>query len=163
MSFKPGADFPNLTEVFSAILARVTPEQQPLLIAIAERLAALRYRAWANDESMRAERQQLLACAAREDEIARRVEEIHRDAADIQRRILEANPDIGDINRGIFAGRPMKDQLAIQAQGERLGAATWHRFAEQESDTSRRDVFLSCAELEEASAVVLDRIVGTKK
>ena len=39
---------PNLAEIFRPALERVALEQRPLLIALAERLAADRYREWAN-------------------------------------------------------------------------------------------------------------------
>ena len=112
---------------------------------------------------MRAHRERLLACADREDEIARRIGGLYRDAADLERTILERNSDIGEINRRIFGDRPLNEQFTIQAQGERLGAATWRRLAAHEADTSRRDVLLSCAELEEASAGVLEGILMTDR
>jgi hypothetical protein len=137
----------------------VPREQQPLLIAIAERLAAERYRGWADAS---AESAGFLACAAREEEIARRVEGLYPDAALIQRDILAANPDLEDVNRSIFAGRSLELQLAIQAQGERLGAATWRAFAEHADDPKARATFLDCALLEEASAVFLEGLRGAR-
>ena len=50
-------------------------------------------------------------------------------------------------------------QFRIQANGERLGAATWRAFAKQESSSAARDTYLACAELEEASAVVLESLL----
>jgi hypothetical protein len=63
------------------------------------------------------------------------------------------------VNRTLFAGRPLADQLRIQARGERLGAATWRAFAARETSPERRDVLLACAVLEEESAAVLESIV----
>ena len=58
-------DTANIGEVISGFLRGVPRARQPLLIALAERLAAERYRAWAvaADDSRRSE---LLACAERE-------------------------------------------------------------------------------------------------
>ena len=64
------ADLPNVAQVFAAVLARVPREAHPLLIAIAERLAAERYRGWASDTPNQRHRAGLEACAAREEEIA---------------------------------------------------------------------------------------------
>ena len=150
---------PKVAEVLAPILARVRREQQPLLIAMAERMAAARYRAWADEAELRAHRSELLACAAREEEIAERIEALFPEAAAIQRELLAANPEVEGINRDLFAGRPPGEQLTLQAEGERLGAATWRAFA-AETSGSARETFQACAHLEEESAVVLETILG---
>jgi hypothetical protein len=159
MSSTGMADLPNVAEVLSAVLQRIPRDQQPLLIAYAERLAAERYRAWAKDPANAPWKGELLACASREEEIASRIEGLHPEAEAIQRSILADNPDLEQINRNLFSGRPLAEQLAIQAQGERLGAATWRAFAAHASEPSQRSVFLGCAELEEQSAAVLETIL----
>jgi hypothetical protein len=132
-----------------------------MLLAIAERMAAERYRAWAAEIKDRAHESDLLACAEREEEIASRVEALYPDAAAIQDDILTNNPDLGEINHRIFAGRPLHHQFAVQAQGERLGAATWRAFARDSSGASAQ-VFLGCAELEEASAQILEALLDAE-
>src|SRR5262245_26921221 len=116
---------PDLPSILASILQRVPPGHRPLLIAVAERLAAARYRGWAAGATDDRQRANLLECARREEEIASRVEALDPASARIQRDILAANPDLEETNRALFAGRPVRQQLAIQAQGERLGAATW--------------------------------------
>jgi hypothetical protein len=145
--------------ILAPLLARVSREHQPLLLAIAERMAAERYRTWAAER--REHQSDLLACARREEEIAGRLEALYPDAAAIQRDILANNPDLEHINRTIFAGRPLAEQFTIQAGGERLGAATWRAFARESSGSSPR-VFLACAELEEESARVLEAILDAE-
>jgi hypothetical protein len=140
--------------------AGVSPAERALLIALAERLAADRYRGWACEVGDPARGSQLLVCAEREEEIARRVQALHPDTATIQRDILARNPDLEDINRSIFAGRPLDQQFALQAQGERLGAATWRSFAGREEDMRARDTFLGCAKLEEENAGCLEALLG---
>jgi hypothetical protein len=154
-------DLPNVGEAIAPVLARVADADRPLLIAIAERLAAERYRGWAADPANAAHADALRACADREEDIASRVEGLYADAGARAREILAAHPDLGDVNRTLFAGRPCAQQFAIQAGGERLGAATWRAFARRETDARRRDVLLSCAPLEEASAEVLERILAS--
>ncbi len=150
---------PSIGDVFASVLQRVDAQRRPLLIAIAERLAAERYRGWAKEKEMAPHAAELRACADREDEIAGRVEALTPDAAAIQRELLAKNPDLADVNRSVFAGRPLRVQFRIQAQGERLGAATWRSFAKHEQNRAASDTYLACAELEEASALVLESLL----
>jgi hypothetical protein len=154
------ADLPNIGAIIAPLLQRVPRAQQPLLIALAERMAAERYRGWANDPRSHADRDRLLACAAREEEIARRVEGLSANPGAVQQALGEGNPALEELNRSLFAGRPLEQQFTIQANGERLGAATWRAFAEHAESPEVRRVFLGCAELEEESAVVLESIVA---
>ncbi len=158
MAANDASELPNVAEILAPILERVSREQQPLLVAIAERTAAERYRGWATEPGYEAHRSQLLACAQREEEIADQIEALYPDAAAVQRDILSKTPDVEEINRGLFAGRPLSEQLTIQAQGERLGAATWRAFARGTSSPFR-ETFQACALLEEESAVVLEAIL----
>src|SRR5262245_32690310 len=153
------AELPNLAAILAQLLQRVPREQQPLLIAIAERRAAVRYREWAGEMAEPAQRSQLLACAEREEEIARRVESLYPGAQAIQQDIVAANPDLDEINRSLFAGRPLTQQFTIQAQGERLGAATWRALAEGAGNPKDREMLFGCAELEERSAEVLEALL----
>jgi len=150
---------PRVAEVLAPILARVRREQQPLLIAIAERMAAERYRGWAGEAELLPHRNELLACAVREEEIARRIEALFPNAANVQRELLAGNPEVEGINRDLFAGRPPSEQLTLQAEGERLGAATWRAFAAEASGPAR-ETFQACALLEEESAAVLETILA---
>src|SRR5579862_8223996 len=153
----PSRDLPDVGQVLAPISARVSAEQRQLLIALAERLAADRYRGWAAASDPQ-RRERLLACAEREEDIARRVEVLYPDAGRVQRDIAARNPDLLDVNRVLFADRPLEDQYTIQARGERLGAATWRSLAKQVPHA--RETFLACAELEEASAAVLESFLG---
>jgi len=152
------ATLPTIGEALAPVVARTAPEHLPLLVALAERLAAVRYREWAAADAAHAAT--LRACAEREEDIAIRVERLYPDAAAIEREIRNATPDLDTINRTLFAGRPLADQFRIQARGERLGAATWRAFAKRESDPGRREVLLACAGLEEESAAVLEGILA---
>ena len=155
---RPESSLPNLGGIFASVLQRVAEPHRPLLIAIAERLAAERYRGWAKEPTMSGHAAQLLACARREEEIAVRVEALFPGASSIQLEWLEKNPDLAEINRSVFAGRSLPEQFRIQAQGERLGAATWRALARKEENPVAREVYLACAELEQASALVLEAI-----
>ena len=156
----PARSIPNVAEVLAPLLARVPPARQPLLLAIAERLAADRYRGWAADSGYAMHRTSLLACAEREERIAATVEALSADAERVKQEILAQNPDLQEINRSLFAGRPIAEQMLIQAAGERAGAAAWQAFAAAAGAGKARDAFMACATLEEESAVVLDRILA---
>lgn len=145
----------ELTAVLGQLMQRAAPGQQQLLMALAERMAADRYRTWADGESGE-RRVALLACAAREEEVARRIEALHDKAAAVQAQIREQNPDIGELARAFFARFPVDEQYRLQAQAERLGAASWRSLAKRADGASLRDVYLTCAALEEESAVVLE-------
>ncbi len=156
---QPNPDLPNIAEVVGPILERIPLKQRPLFVAIAERLAAKRYREWAEASKQARQRAALLACADREEEIAGRIEALYPDAAAIQAELLAGHPDLEDLNRSIFAERPLEDQYTIQARGERIGASTWRSFAKN-ADAAARETFLSCAELEEQSATTLESILN---
>ncbi|MBI5506041.1 MAG: hypothetical protein HY899_14690 [Deltaproteobacteria bacterium] len=150
---------PSVAAILAPILARVAVADQPLLLALAERMAAARYRAWAEREGDAADRVLLLGCAEREDEVAARIESLRPDAKAVQQRLLEQNPDLVELNRELFAGRPLREQYAIQAKGERLGANTWKAVAGASKHAAVRELFLACATLEEESAMVLETLL----
>ena len=135
---------PNVGEIVGPIVAKVAPGQQPLLIALAERIAAGRYRSWGAEIGAPADRARLRACADGED------------ASEVQAELLAQHAGLEATYRGLFDGRPLADQFTIQAQGERLGAATWRSFAERSDDDGARKTYLDCAKLEEDSAAVLE-------
>jgi hypothetical protein len=154
-----GRELPSIASIVGSVLERVAAPQRPLFIALAERLAAERYRGWAANASGPA-RRDLLACAAREDAIADRVAALYADAAALQQRLRADHPELDEVNEAIFAGRPLAEQFAIQAAGERAGAAAWRAFAAQTGDPEARATFLACAELEEQSATYLESILA---
>ena len=150
---------PSVGDLFATIIGEVPEEQRPLLVALAEKIAAGRYRDWAKQAPAPA-RDELSACADREEEIARRVEALYRDAAAVQADLRAKHPGLEQAYRDLFSSFPVEDQYAIQADGERLGASTWRAFARDAQRDKARKVFLDCAELEEASAAVLEALVA---
>lgn len=148
----------RLTALVGPALAGLAPEQQPAIVALAERIAAGRYRAWAERVAADDARERLLACAAREEEIAARVEAEVPDAEAVQRKAQLDHPTLPEGYAALFSGLSLADQWRLQAQAERVGADTWRGLAE--ADAARREVYLACAELEEESAGVLDALVA---
>ena len=148
-----------IAELVGPVLAALQPEEQPAAIALAERIAAGRYRAWAAETREPATQEKLRACAAREEDIASRVEAIVPDAESIQARVERAHPDLAVGYMALFGGRSLADQFALQASLERIGARTWRALAET-SPPDVREVLLQCALLEERSAEVLDSLIA---
>ena len=66
---------PNFGELLAPYIGSVPEEAVPAFLARLERTAADRYRMWA--EAVPEHREDLLACARREDDIADRVERIY--------------------------------------------------------------------------------------
>lgn len=152
-------NIPNVAEILAGVLRKVEPKLQPVLLAKLERFAAHRYRTWASDQSAQSAREGLLACADREEEIARRVESLVADASAIQDKLLLEHPELADLNRTLFDGRPLKVQFAMQAEGERAGAAAWGAYAAAASEQSVQELLKSCSPLEQENADFLQTLL----
>ena len=152
-------DIPNVAEILVGVLRKIDPQLQPLLLAKLERLAADRYRTWAKDHPVQSVKEGLLACADREEEIAKRVESLNSQASAIQDRLLAENPELLDLNRTLFEDRSLKVQFAMQAAGERAGAAAWTAYAAGASDPSAKEMLQSCSPLEQANADFLQTLL----
>jgi len=158
MGMSEEAAAPKVAEILRRVLGGIDPELQPLLLAKLERLAAQRYRTWASGHSDQSVKVGLLACADREEEIARRVESLNPNASVIQDRLLSDHPELLDLNRTLFEGRPLKIQFAMQAEGERAGAAAWQAYAAAASDPPVQELLQSCSPLEQANADFLQTL-----
>jgi hypothetical protein len=152
-------NIPNVAEILAGVLRSIEPKLQPFLLAKLERLAAQRYRTWASDHRDQSVKEGLLACADREEEIARRIESLDSNSSTIQDKLLSENPELLDLNRTLFEGRTLKVQFAMQAEGERAGAAAWRAYAEHASDPSVRELLQSCSALEQANADFLQTLL----
>ncbi|MEK6410418.1 MAG: hypothetical protein AABN34_26140 [Acidobacteriota bacterium] len=152
-------NIPNVAEILGPVLRGIDPQLQPLLLARIERLAAQRYRTWATDHPDQSVREGLLACADREEEIARRVESLNPYASAIQDKLLSGNPELLELNRTLFKDRPLKIQFAMQAAGERAGAAAWKAYAAGASDPAAKELLQSCSPLEQANADFLQTLL----
>ena len=153
-------DTPNIGEMLAPFLARIPEDHVPIFLALAERRAAERYREWATRATSDEVRGQLLACSAREEEIARRVEALVDDPRPMQATVTQAIPELPDLISAAFDGQPLREQFTLQASGERLGAATWRSLAAKATDAATRDALPACAELEEQSAEVLEALLA---
>ena len=150
----------SVVELIAPLFAAYAPGERPLLVALAERVAAERYRGWASACDDASGRSLLLGCAAREDHIAQLVEALHPDASEVQRRMRDANPELEGLYASLFEKLSLADQYALQAEAERAGATTWRALAASRASAEHAKVYEVCALLEEESAAVLEALVG---
>ena len=149
---------PDFGALLAPHISSVPEAAVPAFLARLERTAAERYRMWA--EMLPAHAEGLLACAAREDEIADRVEGIYPATAREQVAAMDsAIAPAKETYYEVFAQLTPVEQLTIQANAERQGAAAWRGMIEQESDATTREVLELCARTEEASADYLDDLL----
>jgi hypothetical protein len=153
-------EIPDIANILADALGGVALEDQPVLLAALERLAANRYRDWAEAHSDPEISKGLLACAAREDEIATRVESLYADAQARQEKLLADNPELGELNRTLFADKPLAVQFAMQAAGERAGAGAWTAFSAASDDDQARQTLSGCSPLETANAEFLEALAS---
>lgn len=153
------ARLPDLVEQLRPLIETLPLAIQPRLLAMLERGAAERYRAWAAACADAPRAEGLRACAAREEEIAARAERIFPAQPGEEQQISTVLPEIAKLYRAALAQRPVLDQYAIQAAAERRGAALWRSFAAALADAAVREALLTCATLEERSAEFLEAVV----
>ena len=154
MSNNQSNDLPSIAGVLAPVVTRFPLQQQKILIALAERQAAQMYRSWAEQVSHQ-EREGFLACAAREEDIAKRIESLDPDATKIQQQLLDELPDLEERVQAVYADRPLEEQWEIQRRGERAGKKTWENFAAAESEANAQEILLACAALEDENASFL--------
>ena len=149
---------PNFGELLAPFIGSVPETAMPAFLARLERTAAARYRGWAEDVPEHAEG--LLACAEREDDIARRVDALYPATAPDQISAMDAA--IGpakDTYYAVFAELSPIEQMTIQANAERQGANAWRNMIDAEADPDRRAALEACAQIEEANADYLDALL----
>jgi hypothetical protein len=155
-------EIPNFAQLLAPFIQSVSQEAVPALLCQLERSAADRYRSWAANAAG-GEAAGLLACAEREDEIARRVEAVLPASAEQALKIDSAMPGAREAYLNVFRDRSAREQYRIQANAERQGAAAWRGLAAQLDDPSVRDVLEGCARLEEESADHLDALLAAAR
>jgi hypothetical protein len=151
-------EIPNFGALLGKFIGAISPAGRPAFLAGLEREAAARYRGWA--EAAPGESGGLLACAAREDEIADRIEARFA-MSEADRAAAEKNlPEARKLYSEVFEGLTLRDQLTIQANAERQGAQAWRGILDGAQDEAIREVLRGCAALEEETADYLDTLLA---
>jgi len=149
-------NIPRFGELLQEHLSSVPPQAYPYLLSQLERTAAVRYRGWA--EAVPEHREGLLACAAREDDIADRVEALFPPSAEHRALVDGVLPAARDAYYAAFAGYSPLEQMTIQADAEKQGAGAWQNLKEAYPEHGVELDRLSRIELE--SAAYLDDVLA---
>jgi len=149
-------EIPNFGELLGPWIVQVPEQAIPNFLALLERGAAERYRGWA--ELVAEHREGLLACASREDEIADRADALFPLDPALQEQVQAPLPQALDAYFEVFANLDAYDQMRIQANAERQGAAAWRGMITLESSPAANAELEALASLEELSADFLDQL-----
>jgi len=147
-------DVPNFGELLAPFLSKVPQPSVPAFLCELERTAAERYREW-SEQCEPDQREGLLACAAREDEIADRMLAALPPAESDRGAIEAVLPGARDLYRSVFDDLPLKEQWRMQADAELQGAAAWRGIAAGQRDPALCSALEAVAKLEEESSEYL--------
>lgn len=149
----------DVARLLASSLASVAEAERPAFLARLERLAAERYRAWAEEAPGHAAR--LLACAQREERISARASALFPLGAEAEARLDALLPGARSAYQGALAGIPLAAQLALQASAERQGAAAWRATAAKGGlPTATLEALAALAALEEENATCLEKLLA---
>lgn len=148
----------SLLEVLVPILESAPEEELPLLLAWLERMAAEKYRVWAQQSADDVERKGLMDCAFREDAIAEFIEFIEPQAESRTQSLKEQFPDMEALYDSVLAGHDRPEQLRRQAEGELGGASFLRQFAGAHSGAIAAQ-FEALAFYEEANSSFLSNLI----
>ena len=150
-------DIPNFGEVLAEHLGGVPQEAYPYLLSQLERTAADRYRVWSQEVPAHAEG--LLECAAREDEIADKVEALFPPTDEHRALVGDIIPKAKATYYAVFEPYTPVEQMTIQANAERQGANAWQTLKALYPDHA--DALDELSSIELGSADYLDELLPT--
>lgn len=146
---------PLFGELLAPFLTPIPAEAKPGALALLERGAAERYRGWA--DAVPEYRMGLLACAAREDQIANKIDALLPIPLE-QRETVDALIVLAkQAYFAVFENLSVIDQMTIQASAERQGSRAWPGFIPDYPDIAKD--LQSLSEIELVSAEYLDQIL----
>ncbi len=148
---------PNFGEILAEHLSGVSEAAFPYLLSQLERTAAARYRTWA--EQVPAHADGLMACAAREDEIAERVEFLFPPTDEGRAEVAAMIPAAKDAYYAVFNEYTPVEQMTIQANAERQGAGAWQNL--KAAYPEQPDALDELSNIELMSADYLDELLPT--
>jgi hypothetical protein len=150
----------SVTDAFLPLVSQISEAEIPMFIAILERIAASNYRSWADSATDHVERDGLLACEAREIEIAAFIESIYPDPNATIAAITEKLPDLKALYGSVLAGRSRQEQLRIQSEAELGGADFMRQFAAANTGAIAAR-FISLAACEESNSHFLAALLDS--
>lgn len=154
-------EIPDFAQLLAPFISTIPEASQPAFLAQLERTAAQRYRDWA--QALPEHAQGLMKCADREDDIAKRVEKILPAANKLDQKIISET--IGPAKNcyyQAFSAFTVWEQLYIQANAERQGAAAWRMIASQFTEQAVIEALHACSNIEEKSADYVDALLAAR-
>lgn len=137
----------SITDAFLPLVPEIPEDDIPMMIAILERIAASKYVGWADSAENEVERNGLLACEAREIEIAEFIESLYPNPQATIDNLHTQFPDLQKRYDAVMEGHSRIDQLRIQSEGELGGADFMQQFATANSGAvAARFTSLACCE-----------------
>lgn len=156
----PSTPAPDFATLLAPFISSVPAAAVPAFLARLERTAAARYRMWA--EALPAHAEGLMECAAREDAIAERVLALYPANEPAQLSAMDAAiAPAKETYYAVFSALAPIEQMAIQANAERQGAAAWRAMIDDEPEADKKTALEACARIEEESADFLDALLAT--
>ena len=149
---------PDIASMLVQVITSVPEAARPRLLALLERTAAGRYEDWAKELPAHADT--LLACAAREKEIASTAEGIFPLDAAGREKLETPLQSTREAYFAALAPLSLRDQFRLQAIAERAGGSAWRTMASALPDTNARLALQRSGDLEEANAAALDGLVA---
>ena len=159
MSTKPV--LPDLLALFTPLFDQCTPDEQRILLAVLERLAAEHYRRWAEGLSDPAQKRDFLAAAAREEHIAAVLEGLGPRAEHLARTVWQRFPHLRTLYADAIQPLSREEQWKVQSIGEHGGAELLRSFAAAEVNPDGRAKLLVCAAEDEENAQLLAEVLKT--
>jgi len=153
-------EIPKFAQILGEPLSAVPEASRPGFLARLERAAGARYREWAAQDE--ANRDGLLACAAREEEIAERVEKLMPVRPEDEDAARAAFERARTLYAAVFEGHALRDCMILQAHAEREGSLAWQAFAGQVADDAVRRELGALSALEIANADFIDGALGVR-
>lgn len=153
---------PDLLAVLTPLFEQCAPDEQRILLAVLERLAAEHYRRWADSLSDPAQKRDFLTAAALEEHIAAVAEGLEPKAEQIARKLWQRFPHMRSLYADAIAPLSHEEQWQVQAIGEHGGAGVWRSFAQAESNPAVRAKLFACAVADEENSQFLIQVLKTR-
>jgi hypothetical protein len=152
---------PDVLAVLTPLFDQCAPDEQRILLAVLERLAAEHYRRWADSLSDPEQTRDFLTAAALEEHIAAVAEGLEPKAEQITRRLWQRFPHLRSLYADAIAHLSHAEQWEVQSIGEHGGAGLWRSFAQAEANPEIRAKLLACAAADEENSQFLIRVLKT--
>jgi hypothetical protein len=141
------------------LFEQCAPDEQRILLAVLERLAAEHYRRWADSLSDPEQKRDFLTAAALEEHIAAVAEGLEPRAEQMARTLWQRFPHMRSLYADAIVPLSHEEQWEVQSIGEHGGAGLWRSFAQAERNPEVRAKLFACAAADEENSQFLIRVL----